>query len=936
MVAVTNSTNDQRLINPLAQQRMGNIRSMPVMPRGGSGQPNQNPQSGIPQQVPSVPGHAMTRMLSPDQVAAREEAQAQANQPSQNPDWQNDPSVLEIAKHVRYRMYEMRNFRNMMGIGQRLIDALRTYKGQYDPARLRDIKAFGGSDVFARIVPGKCRGATSLLRDIYLGSERPWDISPTPEPEVPEDIEQAIQGLVAAEIAACQRQLQQLQLQAQQMQQQQQLAMQMAQQNAQAQKVMGVDQQVLQTGQSAEAAQAAAGTQQGPQALGAAQQSAQQLQGTMVGAMLPPAPQMPPQPQAPQGQPQPQPGVPWSGPLAPETMGAGAPGTMPQMPTQDQIEERVNQLREAARKAAKKNAVKEAKAAAEELDELLTTGNFYEAFAEFLIDLPIFPFAAIKGPVVRMCSQVKWVNGSPVRKQVPKMFWSRVSPFDLYWTPTAHNVHEAEFVERLRLTRADLLACKGLPGYNDDAISQCLDRFHDRGFREWWDVVDVERALLENREAWPRTSSSLIDTAEYHGSVSGKTLLEWGMDPAQIPDPEQEYRVTAWLIDRFVIKTQLDPTPSQRAPYYVSQFEKIPGTMYGYGLPDLLEDIQTVANASYRSLVNNMGIASGPQVVINDAVLAPGEDDSMYPWKRWHVSFDPMMASAGMQPIMFYQPDSRATEIQGLIANLNLMADDVSAIPRYMTGGSQGGGAGRTASGLSMLMSNAAKTLQNVAASIDRDVFEPMLKHLYETIMLTMPGVFRGDESVVVKGVVYAVKREQDRTRQLEFLNMTSNPTDMQIVGISGRSKVLGAVANSIGLDWDNIVPDDASMEAAQAQQQQEQQREQQAHEMQMAAQAQAKTLELQEHANLYAAQAQLGVPLPGTPGQHVASPMPPQTPQQSAAPGAAIPPRNLHGMSHGGMHAGQKPNPKGSLTTAQLNGTQQPFARRPGMKPGA
>ena len=408
------------------------------------------------------------------------------------------------------------------------------------------------------------------------------------------------------------------------------------------------------------------------------------------------------------------------------------------------------------------------------------------------------------------------------------------------------------------------------------------------------------------------------------------------MDPAQVPDPEQEYRVTAWLIDRFVIKTQLDPTPSQRAPYYVSQFEKIPGTMYGYGLPDLLEDIQTVANASYRSLVNNMGIASGPQVVINDAVLAPGEDDSMYPWKRWHVSYDPMMASAGMQPIMFYQPDSRATEIQGLIANLNLMADDVSAIPRYMTGGAQGGGAGRTASGLSMLMSNAAKTLQNVAASIDRDIFEPMLKHLYETIMLTMPGVFRGDESVVVKGVVYAVKREQDRTRQLEFLNMTANPTDMQIVGISGRSKVLGAVANSIGLDWDNIVPDDASMEAAQAQQQQEQAREQQMHEQQMASQAQARTLEAMEHANLYAAQAQLDVPLPGTPGQHTASPMPPQTPQQSRAPGAAIPGRNLHGMSHGGMHAGQKPNPKGSLTTAQLNGTQQPFARRPGMKPGA
>lgn len=847
---------------------------MPVMPRGGPPSNQQAPQ-GMPQQVGSVPGRALTRMLSPDQVAQRDAAQQQANQPLADPDWQNDPSILEIAKHVRYRMYEMRNFRNMMGIGQRLIDALRTYKGHYDPARLKDIKAFGGSEVFARIVPGKCRGATSLLRDIYLGSERPWDIQPTPEPEIPEDIETAIQKLVAAEIAGCQQQLQQIMQARAQFQQAQQMAQQQAMQNPQA-------------------------------------------QAPPPGAPPQAGPQMPPPP--PQAPPQPPPGVGWSGTLTPETPVGAQGGTPPTMPTQDQIEDRVNQLREAARKAAKKKAVKEAGEAADELDDLLTEGNFYEAFAEFLIDLPIFPFACLKGPTVRMTSQVKWVNGAPQRTQVPKMFWSRVSPFDLYWTPTAHNVHEAEFVERLRLTRADLLACKGLPGYNDAAISECLDRFHDRGFREWWDVVDVERALLENREAWPRTSSSLIDTAEYHGSVSGKTLLEWGMDASQVPDPEQEYRVTAWLIDRFVIKTQLDPTPSQRAPYYVTQFEKIPGTMYGYGLPDLLDDIQTVANASYRALVNNMGMASGPQVVINDKVLTPGETDDMYPWKRWHVNFDPTMAASGTAPITFYQPDSRATELQGIIANLNVMADDVSAIPRYMTGGAQAGGAGRTASGLSMLMSNAAKTLQNVAASIDRDIFDPLLKHLYETVMLTMPGVFRGDESVVVKGVTYAVKREQDRTRQLEFLNMTSNPTDMQIVGLEGRAKVLGAVAGAIGLDWENIVPDDDAMKQAQAAQQQQQQNAQQQHDMQQQQMQQSMILEHQEHANLYAAQAGLQAPLPGTPGQ-----------SDGAAP---APPHN--GPTVGGTQVGQKPHPTQGLTTAQQHGTQQMFARRPNMNPGA
>ena len=387
---------------PAADPRFANIRQMPVMPRGGPPS-NQQASQGVPQQIGSVPGRALTRMLSPDQVAERDQAQQMANQPGQaGADWQNDPSVLEIARHVRYRMYEMRNFRNMMGIGQRLIDCLRNYKGHYDPARLRDIKAFGGSEVFARIVPGKCRGATSLLRDIYLGAERPWDLQPTPEPEIPEVLEQASQGRVAAEIAQCRQQLQQI------VAAQQQAAM-MAQQQAMA---------------------------------GAAPPAGPGLPG---GA--PPSP--PPGPPLPAAAPQPSPGAGWSGPLAPESP-VGPPGQMPQMATEDQIEDRVAQLREAARKAAKKKAMKEAGQAAEELDDLLTEGRFYEAFAEFLIDLPIFPFACIKGPTVRMCSQVKWVNGKPERQQVPKMFWSRVSPFDLYWTPTAHNVHEAEFVERPR------------------------------------------------------------------------------------------------------------------------------------------------------------------------------------------------------------------------------------------------------------------------------------------------------------------------------------------------------------------------------------------------------------------------------------------------------------------------------------------------------
>ena len=308
----------------------------------------------------------------------------------------------------------------------------------------------------------------------------------------------------------------------------------------------------------------------------------------------------------------------------------------------------------------------------------------------------------------------------------------------------------------------------------------------------------------------------MIDTAEYTGYLSGKLLKQWGKE---VPDENQEYFVTAWLIDRYVIKVQMVPSIQERAPYYITAFEQIPGALLGYGLPDLLEDVQTICNASGRALVNNASIASGPQVIINDAVLQPGENDALYPWKRWHVNYDPALVSSGTKPIEFYQPPINSSELMGIFDKFYSLGDEVSSIPRYMTGNEKVGGAGRTASGLAMLMGNASKTLQNVAASIDRDVIGPIINGLFEMVMLTEPNALRGDEVIEVKGVNHAVKREQDRMRQLEFLQLTANPIDMQIMGVPGRANVLRSVADNLGLEHEQTIPDDDTIQATMAQQ---------------------------------------------------------------------------------------------------------------------
>lgn len=643
----------------------------------------------INQAIPVQNRKSMLRVVSNEELQ-----QAEADQVAYEERLNQEEEAVEeaLAAHIRARMTDMRNFRNAEGISERLLHALRTYKGQYSPTKMAEIKMFGGSDVYARVTATKCRAATALLRDVYLGPERPWEVRPTPDPQVPMDIEQMIMQLVNVEV----------------------------QTNAAA-------------------------------------------------------------------------GVPTS---------------------EDEIKARVDMLRLEAQRAAKKQAQDEAVKAANMLDDLLVEGNFYDAFAEFLIDLPIFPFACMKGPEVRRHRQTKWVNGQPIQESIPKMFWRRVSPFDIYWSPGADKPQSADFVERIKLTRAELQSCKGLPGYNDAAIDKILEISYVDGLHDWWDTIDTERAELEDRERWARTATSLIDTAEFTGHISGRMLREWGMTEQEVPDELAEYFVTAWLIDREVIKVHINPSTQQRAPYYITAFEQIPGALIGYGLVDLLEDIQTICNSASRALVNNASISSGPQVVINDEVLQPGENDSLHPWKRWHVSYDPTIGSASTQPISFYQPNMNVAELMGIFKEWSMLGDEVSSIPRYMTGNEKVGGAGRTASGLAMLMGNASKTLQNVAGSIDREVVQPMLKQLYDMIMLTQPGVLRGDEQIEVKGVNHAVKREQDRMRQLEFLQLTANPIDQQIIGPVGRANVLRSVAQNLGLEHERTVPDDEAIQS--------------------------------------------------------------------------------------------------------------------------
>ena len=639
---------------------------------------------------------AVLRVVSPEQLISDEQAADAERVRSEDAAKASEVLSTSLVAFIDNEFNDFVRHRDgASGWSDRLVQAMRTFNGQYDATKLQEIKRFGGTDIYARLTATKCRGATSLLRDVYLNTEKPWGLQATPDPTMPDDDMAAVEELVQAEVAAVQR---------------------------------------------------------------------------MMG----------------------------------------------KQPDATALRDRRNELITALKRASIKRARQEADEAFLKLDDMLTEGGFYEALGALLVDLPLFPFACMKGPVVRIAPQVTWVNGRAQQVDKPRLFWNRISPFDVWWTPGVSDIRDAAVIERSRLTRQDLNQLLGLPGYNDDAIKEVLKWYGQAGYVEAQaSTSETPRSAMESREDPRMNQSGIIDMLEYHGYVQGTMLLEYGFGPDKVPDPMRDYFVDVFKIGRYVIKVQLSPSLRKRAPYYVSSFEKVPGTMIGNALPDILADIQDATNAALRSLINNMSIASGPQVVINDDRIADNENgDDLYPWKRWHTVTDPLGNNQN-KPIDFFQPNSNAQELLGVYEKFTQIADELSSIPRYITGSERMGGAGRTASGLAMLMGNAAKILQTVAANIDNDIIEPAITELYDMIMLTdQTGLLRGDESITVLGVNVAMQRETQRQRQLEFLQITANPVDLQITGIKGRASVLRSVADGIGLNGDDIVPPEEEIKA--------------------------------------------------------------------------------------------------------------------------
>tara|TARA_R100000329_G_scaffold49890_1_gene46004 strand:- start:5331 stop:7355 length:2025 start_codon:yes stop_codon:yes gene_type:complete len=488
-----------------------------------------------------------------------------------------------------------------------------------------------------------------------------------------------------------------------------------------------------------------------------------------------------------------------------------------QPPSPEELKQLASGMKDTAMRAMKHEAEKRVERMETKMEDQMTEGGYTKALFEFTNDIATFPYAIMKGPIPRKRKTMQYMEGGLGVTEVFRDEWERVDPFKFYWAPWGDNVQDMPVIEIHHLTREDVENMIGVEGYDEASVRSLLIDFGAGGLtwldQDNHDYEDVTSVDMDE------ASSDVIAAIQLWDTIPGSLLLEWGLSEEEVEDPHKSYPCEVWMVNNTVIRAVLNYDPLGRKPYYVTSFEKVPGRLDGNGVADLCMDAQNMCNAAARALANNMGISSGPQVGVNISRLPAGEDiTQMYPWKIWQFQASDYNDSS--PPMTFFQPNSNAAELLGVFDKFMILADEVSGIPKYMTG-SHVPGAGRTSSGLSMLMSNAGKSIKQVISNIDFDVIRPMLERQYQrNLRYASDPDLIGDVQILARGAMSLVVKEAEAVRKSEFLRMVlESPVAQQIVGLPGTAELMRDMAGNLNTNVDRLVPTREEVQKIQQQQ---------------------------------------------------------------------------------------------------------------------
>ena len=406
-------------------------------------------------------------------------------------------------------------------------------------------------------------------------------------------------------------------------------------------------------------------------------------------------------------------------------------------------------------------------------------------------EMALLGTGVMKGPFAVDKEYPSWnENGEyePLVKTVPEC--GNVSVWNFYPDPEATSMDDAEYVvERHKMSRNQLRALKGRPYFRDEAIETAIAQSPDY-VRKHWEMKMEDDDTLSESERW--------EVLEFWGFVDTDILEENGVKiPRELRDLV-EISCNIWICNGEVLRMVLNPFKPARIPYYATPYEHNPYSFFGVGIAENMDDTQTLMNGFMRLAIDNAALSGNLIIELDETNLVPGQDMSVYPGKVFR-----RQGGAPGQAIFGTKFPNVAQENMQLFDKARVLADESTGFPSFAHGQTGVSGVGRTASGISMLMSAANGSIRSVVKNVDDYLLGPLGKAFFSfNMQFDFDESIKGDLEVKASGTESLMSNEVRSQRLMQFLQVASNP---MLAPFAKMDYIIREIAKSMDLDPDKV-----------------------------------------------------------------------------------------------------------------------------------
>lgn len=403
----------------------------------------------------------------------------------------------------------------------------------------------------------------------------------------------------------------------------------------------------------------------------------------------------------------------------------------------------------------------------------------------------LFGTGIMKGPFAVDKEYPNWDEDGeydPLIKTVPQI--TSVSIWNFYPDPDANNMEEAEYViERHKMSRFQLRALKKRPYFRDNAIDTAIAMGEDFT-KEFW-----EQAMEDSNQSY---GTERFEVLEFWGNIDVSVLREYEVDiPKKLKD-EDELSVNIWVCNGQILRLVMNPFTPRIIPYYVVPYEVNPYSMFGIGIAENMDDTQTLMNGFMRMAVDNAALSGNLLIEVDETNLVPGQDLTVYPGKVFR-----RQGGAPGQAIFGTKFPNVSNENMQMFDKARVLADESTGFPSFAHGQTGVSGVGRTASGISMLMSAANGSIRTVVKNIDDYLLAPLGKAFFSfNMQFDFDPEIKGDLEVKAEGTESLMANEVRSQRLMQFIGVVQNPV---LAPFAKMDYIIREIAKSMDLDPDKV-----------------------------------------------------------------------------------------------------------------------------------